>query len=62
VTNFVAPRLGTLFEIEKNVYDFQKLFLVPCAVAIFAAIILLVFFHPPKRSEANSSGASAPAH
>jgi MFS family permease len=48
--NFASALLGKEFEIGKEVYDFQKLFLVPSGVALAAALILLVFFHPPEKS------------
>lgn len=54
VANFVCPWL------LENVYtdpvtkdvDFRGLFLVPCGAAVVAAVILALFFHPPK-SEVN---------
>jgi nucleoside transporter len=50
VANFVCPWL------LENVYtdpvtktvDFRGLFLVPCGAAVVAAVILALFFHPPK--------------
>jgi MFS family permease len=32
--------------------DFKKLFLVPSGTAVFAALMLLIFFHPPKKGKA----------
>jgi nucleoside transporter len=49
VTNIISPKLGTMFAISPDVYDFQKLFLVPCVAAIAAAVFLILFFHPPLR-------------
>ena len=52
VANVVGPTLiGETFK-SGSVVDFRSLFLVPCAAAVFAAIVLAVFFHPPPRAEA----------
>jgi nucleoside transporter len=51
VGNFVWGYLGDVFEISKDHYDFQSLFLVPSAVSLGAAVLLFLFFHPPKRAE-----------
>jgi nucleoside transporter len=37
-------------------YDFQKLFLAPSLTALFAAILLLLFFHPPQKPVPESVG------
>jgi nucleoside transporter len=50
VANFVWPLLGDVFVTQSGAVDFSKLFLVPSAVAIFAALLLLAFFHPPEKS------------
>src|SRR5260370_26196391 len=56
VGNFIGPRLGVwcqagdYVDAEGNkqaIIDFSKLFLVPAGIALVAAILLLVFFHPP---------------
>jgi nucleoside transporter len=54
VTNLISPKLGKMFEVAPDVYDFQQLFLVPCVTAIGAAVFLLVFFHPPAKNKAVS--------
>ena len=41
------------------VYDFQKIFVVPAGLALLAALILLLFFHPPKRSSPDLGPAAA---
>jgi MFS family permease len=51
VGNFVWGRLGTVFQISKDKVDFSRLFLVPSGVALGAALILLLFFHPPAKAE-----------
>jgi nucleoside transporter len=66
VTNIISPKLGTLFEVSTNVYNFQQLFLVPCVTAVVAALILIVFFHPPAKRQPEVEGKGAtgikPAH
>jgi MFS family permease len=49
VGNFIWPQLATVFATPEGV-DFSKLFLAPAAVAIVAALVLLVFFHPPAKA------------
>jgi nucleoside transporter len=51
VANFVCARLGAIFEVGKDTFDFQSIFLVPCGVALVAALFLLLFFHPPAKAE-----------
>jgi nucleoside transporter len=55
VGNFVWPELQGYFTtttsvngLAVNVVNYQGLFLVPSGTALFAAILLLLFFHPPK--------------
>ena len=50
VANFVCPWLfETVYtNAETKITDFRGLFLVPCIAAIAAAVILAIFFHPPK--------------
>ena len=43
----------------KSVTDFRSLFLVPCLIALIAAVVLALFFRPPKKEEAATAG-SAP--
>jgi len=31
--------------------DFRSLFLVPCAAALVAAVVLALFFHPPQQAQ-----------
>jgi nucleoside transporter len=50
VGNFVWGWLGEVYKVGEGV-DFQRLFLVPAGVAVVAALLLLVFFHPPTRAE-----------
>jgi MFS family permease len=56
VANFLLPRLGNLYEVGKTasgdpVYDFKAIFLYPTGAALFAALLLLLFFHPPSKTE-----------
>ena len=50
VANSICPwLLEKIFtEKETNLIDFRGLFLVPCFIATLAAIVLAIFFHPPK--------------
>jgi nucleoside transporter len=50
VGNGLWPELGRVFTTPSGI-DYRNLFLVPCAVGIFAALILLFFFHPPEKAE-----------
>jgi MFS family permease len=47
--NFAWAWLGTVYELPDKSIDFQKLFLVPSGIAIGAALMLLLFFHPPAK-------------
>jgi nucleoside transporter len=51
VANFVWPQLGAKLTTATGGTDYQKLFLAPAATAIFAASLLLLFFHPPKTAK-----------
>jgi nucleoside transporter len=68
VGNFLGTRLGSAFKVgeyldsagkPEPIIDFSKLFLVPAGIALFAAVILLVFFRPPERKDADWKSASA---
>ena len=49
VANVLGPRfIGETFN-RAGVVDFTSLFLVPCAAAIVAAVVLALFFHPPRQ-------------
>ncbi len=51
VGNFVWALLGDEFTIGREV-DFRSLFLVPAGIALGAALLLFLFFHPPAKAEA----------
>ncbi len=53
--NTLCPFLTRKFMV-RGLVDFRRLFLVPCGVALAAAITLALFFHPPK------PGAAEPVH
>jgi nucleoside transporter len=46
----------------KEMIDYQKLFLVPTGLALVAAILLAIAFHPPKKAEPEIEGAVVPGH
>ena len=51
VANVIGPQLmGVTFKTATGV-DFRSLFIVPLSAAIAAAIILALFFHPPRASD-----------
>ena len=48
VANTICPKLIQNTFTVNGVIDFQGLFLVPCGCALGAALLLGLFFHPPK--------------
>ncbi|MDQ3625351.1 MAG: MFS transporter, partial [Verrucomicrobiota bacterium] len=62
LANSLCPWLLQEVFTKNGVTDFHGLFLVPCVTAVAAAILLALFFHPPKSAEAAPEGALAPAH
>jgi Nucleoside H+ symporter len=61
VANSVCPWLLQSVFTNDGVTDFRSLFLVPCLAAVIGAIVLALFFHPPKNREL-TAGATAPSH
>jgi nucleoside transporter len=59
-TNFLAPWLGTRFTDEAGAVNFQSVFLVPCLTAVVAAVMLFLFFHPPRRRMEGQEPGTAP--
>lgn len=51
IANFACPAMFDAMT-KENVTDFKTLFLVPCGIAIVAAVALALFFWPPKNSGA----------
>jgi hypothetical protein len=60
VGNFLGGRLGVIFKVgeylddegkAQPIIDFHRLFLVPAAIGLFAALFLLIFFRPPVKKE-----------
>src|SRR5262249_33592646 len=60
--NFLGGRLGKLFEASDGTVQFKPLFLVPAGIALFAALVLLLFFRPPERKEVAFGHMPARAH
>ncbi len=52
VANSVCPYLIQKVFTHNGTTDFRGLFLVPCAVAFFAAVCLALFFRPPAKQKA----------
>jgi hypothetical protein len=48
VANSLCPIITSFFTVDK-VVNYQGMFLVPCALSLFAAIMLALFFHPPTK-------------
>jgi len=51
VGNFAWAKLGEEFKNPNGTVDFHHLFLVPAGVALAAALLLFLFFHPPAKAE-----------
>ena len=49
VGNFVWPELAERYT-TNGVIDYRTVFLVPAGVALFAAVLLILFFHPPTKA------------
>ena len=61
VANSICPFLLQNKFTHDGVVDFKGLFLVPCFVALAAAVVLAIAFHPPKSVAATAGeGGSAP--
>jgi hypothetical protein len=60
LANTICPTLIQKTFKHGDATDFHGLFLVPCAIALGAAILLAIAFHPPK--QATVSPDVAPAH
>ena len=54
--NFAATHLGKLYKVGDKGFDFHKIFLYPLGAALLAAVLLVVLFHPPKKSEDLATG------
>ena len=50
VANSVCPGLIQNTFTHDGVTDFRGLFLVPCLAAVVAAVLLALFFHPPRKA------------
>jgi hypothetical protein len=42
--------------------NYQSLFVVPAGMALVGAVLLAIFFHPPKETQAEAVGQVATAH
>ena len=51
LANFICPGLIQNTFTQDGVTNFRGLFLIPCFSALAAAVVLALFFHPPKTAE-----------
>lgn len=61
VANSICPYLMQSVFTQDGVTNFRSLFLVPLAASLVAAIGLALFFHPPKKSQAQPAAEQAVA-
>jgi nucleoside transporter len=62
VGGFLWPYLQGEFTTEvdgQKIVDYQKLFLIPSGTALVAAVLLLLFFHPPRSAAENRARLAA---
>lgn len=62
VANSICPFLLQKTFTHNNLVDFKGLFLVPCFVALAAAVVLAIAFHPPKDVSATAGGGGSAPH
>ncbi len=55
----LCPSLKKMFT-EEGVTNFRALFMIPCLIALAAAVVLALFFRPPKAQDA--AAAAPPGH
>ena len=55
LANFTCPQLFAQYT-TGEVTDYKSLFLIPCGVAVVASVMLLLFFHPPKKEASATQG------
>jgi nucleoside transporter len=61
VAGIIWPQLEGRFK-TGDVVDYRGLFLIPTAMSIVAAFLLLTLFHPPEKAEVKVEGAPVPAY
>ena len=61
VANGLGPKLFGQFS-KDGAVDFKTLFLIPCVAAIGAAVVLALFFRPPRSREPEMVGQPVTAH
>ena len=68
VPNSVCQLLAqkTFFNADAGTTDFHRMFMLPLGIALGSAIVLALFFHPPKtpakQTAFDSKAEPAPAH
>lgn len=60
IANFLWPELGNALKTADGQYNFRLLFLFPAGTALVAAVLLAIFFHPPKKTETSAKSAALP--
>jgi nucleoside transporter len=56
VGNFIWPMLGQHYKVG-DVYQFNKIFLWPSGIALAAAVVLAIFFRPPRNAVPETAAA-----
>lgn len=62
VASFMFPQLMSLLKTPEGTTDWQTLFLVPTGMALFAIVLMGLFFRPPTRGPEQATEGAAPAH
>ena len=58
--NSICPHLIQETYNQNGITDFKHLFLLPCYAGLFAMLLLIFAFHPPKDTTATAGPGSAP--
>ena len=62
IANSICPWLIQHTFNHNGAVDFRGLFLLPCGIAVCAAILLAVAFHPRKQAAVEAAAGGPPAH
>ncbi len=61
LANFLCPPLFDSVFTKGEVTDWRSMFILPCLIALAAAVVLALFFRPPKEQTAAAESKPAPA-